>query len=219
MVIKIPHPTFEEEKKLWEKGFYVIGVDEVGRGAFAGPVVTGAVVFGSDILQQELPGMFKEIHDSKLLKPQKRREISQCIKKTSYCSFVSETSVSIINKIGIGKATFVSFRNVITQVQKFINKPLFVLVDGFHIQYLKGIGLKNQKAIVKGDQKSISIASASIIAKVYRDHLMEQLDTKFPQYQFGLHKGYGTKIHQQAIKKYGLSKIHRTSFNLEQFLH
>lgn len=93
-----------------------------------------------------------------------------------------------------------------------------MLIDGFNIKYLKGIGLKNQKGIIKGDRKSISIAAASIIAKVHRDKLMRKLNRKYPQYGFHRNKGYGTKFHQTAIKNHGLSEIHRTSFNLSKFL-
>lgn len=205
-------PTFDEEKKLWEKGYCVIGIDEVGRGAFAGPLIVGAVVF-----DKENP-LLSEINDSKLLKPLKRNELSKIIEQCSFCSTVASIPVSTINKLGIGKANQMAFRKVISQIRKIINhEKLFVLVDGFHVKYLRGIGLKNQKAIIKGDQKSVSIAAASIIAKVHRDRLMRSLSKKYPVYKFGKNKGYGTKDHQEAIKRFGLCKLHRKSFNLQKF--
>ena len=88
----------------------------------------------------------------------------------------------------------------------------FVLIDAFHIKYLRGIGLKNQKAIKKGDQKSISIAAASIIAKVFRDSLMQKLTKRYGKYRWGVNKGYGTKVHQEAILKYVATRLHRKQF-------
>ena len=118
-----------------------------------------------------------------------------------------------------------AFRKVLRQVytetrrgsqDKLKIKNFFVLVDGYPIKYLPG-GLKNQKAIIKGDQKSISIAAASIIAKVYRDSFMMEFHKKYPQYGIANHKGYGTKEHRENLRIYGLSKIHRTSFNLSKY--
>lgn len=116
----------------------------------------------------------------------------------------------------IGKATMIAFRKAIRSIMREVlstNKDgsFFILMDGFKINYLKKV---EQKAIVKGDAKCYSIAAASIIAKVTRDQLMRNISEKFPEFNFSHHKGYGTKQHQIAIQKYGLSKIHRTSFNL-----
>lgn len=91
-------------------------------------------------------------------------------------------------------------------------RKFFVLVDAFHIKYLRGIGLKNQKAIVKGDQRSISIAAASIVAKVYRDSLMRRLSVRNSKYRWGVNKGYGTKLHQEAIIQFGITNLHRRQF-------
>ncbi|MBI2031083.1 MAG: ribonuclease HII [Candidatus Levybacteria bacterium] len=216
-------PTFKEEQKLWKKNCsFVIGVDEVGRGAFAGPVVAGAVIFKKGAYFKT--GVLSEINDSKLLNSKKREVISKEITKQSLLHTTSVINLSVINKFGIGKATQMAIRKAIKlilwQIME-INKgkpPIFVLADGFHVRYIRGIGLVNQKAIIKGDQKSISIAAASIIAKVYRDKLMRKLNKKYPGYGFSKNKGYGTKKHREALKKYGLSKIHRKSFNLSKFL-
>lgn len=197
------HPTFEEEEKLWKKGFLcVAGLDEVGRGAFAGPVVVSAVIFLRNSWFES------EINDSKLLKPRTREKLVKFIKKKALCFSIAEIPVREINKHGIGKATQMGFRKAIKLLPV---KPDFLLIDAF---YIKHLNRKNQKPIKKGDQKSISIASASIIAKVYRDKLMRQVHHKYPRYRFAKNKGYGTKQHQERIKEYGLSRIHRKSFNL-----
>lgn len=200
-------PSLKEEKALWKKGYkYVVGIDEVGRGAFAGPVVAGAVIFPLDL--RFLDG----VNDSKLLKPRQREFLSQIIKKEAHCFSIAEISVHAINKYGVGKATQMAFRKAIKLLRV---KPDYLLIDAF---YVRNMNRKNQKAIKKGDQKSVSIAAASIIAKVHRDKIMKKLGAKYPQYKLAKNKGYGTKEHQKALKKFGLSKFHRTSFNLSKFL-
>ncbi|MBI2315391.1 ribonuclease HII [Candidatus Daviesbacteria bacterium] len=200
-------PTFNIEKKLWNYGYYYIaGLDEVGRGSFAGPVVVGAVIFPKDIILPE------GIADSKLLRPKKRGKLAEEIKKKALTFSIAEISVGKINKLGIGKATQMAFRKSIKLLSK---TPDFILIDAF---YIKHLNRKRQKAVKDGDKICASISAASIIAKVYRDKLMEKLHIKYPQYGFAKHKGYGTKLHQEAIKKYGLSRIHRKSFNLNKFL-
>lgn len=199
-------PTLDFERKLWRKGYSnVCGVDEVGRGAFAGPVCAGAVIF---------PKNFKfitGIADSKLLNFDQRQKMDSLIKKHCLSWAVSEISVSVINKVGIGKATQMAFRKVIKLLEK---KAEFVLIDAF---YIKHFSRKYQLAIIKGDQVCASISAASIIAKVYRDKLMMSLAKNYPDYDFFRNKGYGTKLHREALAKYGLSKVHRLSFNLEKF--
>lgn len=211
-------PTLKEEKKLWKKGYNcVIGIDEVGRGAFAGPIVAGAVVFSKKIVKNK--NLLSEIDDSKLLTPLKREKLNKMIKKSAFFYTVAKINVPTINKLGIGKANQMVFRKVLKKMQKKIGeKKLFVIVDGFHVRYLKGIGLKNQKAIIKGDKKCVSIAAASIIAKVYRDRLMQKLHKTYPNYFFAKNKGYGTKKHQKALMKYGFCILHRRSFRLEKFV-
>ncbi len=200
-------PTLEIENKLWKSGYsYICGIDEVGRGSFAGPVCVGAVIFPKNC------ELIEGVADSKLLTPRKREKMDRLIKKLALSWFVSEISVSVINKVGIGKATQMAFRKAVKSLDK---KPDFVLIDAF---YIKHFNRKNQKPVKDGDKICASISAASIIAKVYRDDLMRKLDKKYPQYGFDKHKGYGTKLHQLAIKKYGLSRIHRKSFNLQKFL-
>lgn len=200
-------PTLDIEKKFWNLGYtHICGLDEVGRGCFAGPVVVGAVIFPPDITLPE------GIADSKLLKPEQRDKLSASIKNQALCWSVVEISVGDINKLGIGQATQKAFRKAL----KLLSKPAdFILIDAFYIRHFNR---KKQKAVKDGDKICASISAASIIAKVYRDKLMKRLHKKYPQYGFAKHKGYGTKQHQEAIKKYGLSRIHRKSFNLVKFL-
>ena len=166
-------PSFDEEKILWDLGFdYVLGIDEVGRGAFAGPIFAASVVFPKNLKASFLD----EVNDSKLLKPRKREELSEKIKETALSFSVSSVEINLIDKHGIGYANKMAFRKVIADtILKLNGGKYFVLVDGFHVKFVRKIGLKNQKAIVKGDQKSISIAAASILAKVERDKLMRRL--------------------------------------------
>ena len=200
-------PTLDFEIDLWNKGYLnICGLDEVGRGCFAGPVVVGAVIFSRGVV---LPD---GIRDSKLLKPEKRKDLSKKIKESALDFAISEVSVEVINKLGIGKATQIAFFNA---VKNFKKDPDFLLIDAF---YINNIDRKKQKPIIRGDGICMTIAAASIIAKVYRDELMEKLSIEYPEYGFTRNKGYGTKEHREAIKKYGLTKLHRTSFNLEKFL-
>lgn len=212
----IKKPSFRQEHLHWKNGIeFVIGIDEVGRGAFAGPIVAAAVVFSKNIDIK----LLKEINDSKLLKPIIRKKLSDEIKKSCLDYSIETIDINYINKYGIGKANTAVFRKVLKDIiSKIPNKKYFILIDGFHKKYLPG-GIKKQKGIVKGDRISLSIASASIIAKVYRDDLMKKYSKSFPNFQFSRNKGYGTKIHKQAIKTYGLTKIHRTSFNLEKYIY
>ncbi|HSX40689.1 MAG TPA: ribonuclease HII [Candidatus Saccharimonadales bacterium] len=207
-------PDFSFEKNLWDSGYLVIGADEVGRGAFAGPVVTAAVVFPKNFVIKDK--RLSEINDSKLLSAQKREMLAKLIKEHALFYEIVSVNVGIINRVGIGKATHMAFRKAVKDICKN-NTSCYLLIDGFYVKYVKTLGLKKQKAIIKGDRKSISIAAASIIAKVYRDDLMRKLHKKHPQYQFGENKGYGTKEHRNALKTYGLCPLHRTSFSLNKF--
>src|SRR3972149_2810965 len=205
-ILKQLQPNFSFEKALWKKGYkFIAGVDEVGRGCFAGPVVAGCVVFSHK--PYKLGNI--RVDDSKKLSLKQRREASFWIKENALVWGIGEASVSLINRIGMGKATKVAFRRAI----KAVNKKLdFLLIDAFYIPYVRGLKRKNQKAIVDGDEKSITIAAASIIAKVYRDSLMKKLSSKHPKYGWERNKGYGTKEHLGALRKYGLTRHHRKQF-------
>lgn len=201
-------PTLQIEHKLWKSGYrHIAGLDEVGRGCFAGPVVVGAVVFPSSV---KLPD---GIADSKLLKFRQREKLAAKIKDQAICWSIAEIETAVINKVGIGKATQMAFRKALRLLSVQAD---FVVIDAF---YIKHFNRKNQKAIKDGDKICASISAASIIAKVHRDKLMRKLSRKYPRYGFAKHKGYGTKAHQEAIYNHGLSRVHRRSFRLDKFLN
>lgn len=194
-------PSLDIETSLWQKGHSkIVGIDEVGRGSWAGPMVAAGVIFPQDF---QIPD---GLADSKLLKARERERLAIII--TSQSRFaIQEVSVATIDKIGIGKATNFLFKKIVKNLN-----PDFCLIDAFYIKYFPK---RRQMAVKNGDKICASIAAASIIAKVYRDSLMRKLHFQYPHYGFGKHKGYGTKFHQQAIKDFGFTKIHRTSYHLD----
>jgi ribonuclease HII len=194
--------TFSEEIKLWEAGLRIVaGLDEVGRGSWAGPVVAAAVIF---------PPLIKPpfaIFDSKLLGSREREKLAKEITKVALWTSIAKIDLATINRVGIGQATQFAFRKAIRLLPAF---PEFFLIDAFYIRYLTR---KKQKPIKKGDRVCASIAAASILAKVYRDRLMRETGRKFPEYGFGRHKGYGTKRHQEALEEFGVLPIHRHKYS------
>lgn len=214
---KAMDPTFDYERKLWERGLrFVGGADEVGRGAFAGPVVAAVVVF--DPLNINWP---KDviIRDSKKMTPRAREIASLWIKQNSYWG-IGEVGVKTINKIGMGKATKRAFRQAIAEVHYHLPKRLdHLLVDAFFVPYAKGLSKLRQTAIVKGDEVSFSIAAASIVAKVYRDGIMNKLgrEAKYKKYRWFQNAGYGTEEHRKAILAYGKTIHHRTDYLVKLF--
>jgi ribonuclease HII len=227
-VNKFSLPNLKYETGLWEKGFAVIGVDEVGRGAFAGPLFAGGVIFPPTTNDERLTTLLSYgINDSKKLKPNERKMLAKVIQNESLAYHISFIDVPIINRVGIGKATLMAMRNVVKSLREKLElgveplqgfnplsfpSGLFVLVDGFYVKRLKGVGLENQRGIVNGDSISLSIAAASIIAKVSRDNHMRKLSAKYKQYGWGRNKGYGTAFHREAIARYGSTALHRTAF-------
>lgn len=201
-------PSFSYEAELWKKGHTVIGIDEVGRGAFAGPVGVGGVIFESDLTSSKKEKLLElGINDSKKLTAKKREYLSKKIKEMAKAWHVSFVDVTVINEIGIGKAVYLGMREVYGHLKSAAHNP-HLIIDAFTIPGLK----IPQTGIIKGDCLSISIASASIIAKVERDALMENMAKKYPVYGFERHKGYGTSYHRSAITANGLSNIHREAF-------
>ena len=195
-------PTLDFEVSLWAKGVnFICGIDEVGRGSWAGPLVAAGVILPRGFVLPEL------LADSKLLNSAQRLKVGNIVKKQALSFSIAQVAPGLIDKIGLTKATSMAFRNV---VKGLTIKPDFCLVDAF---YIKHFDKKKQQPIIHGDRLCASIAAASIIAKVYRDNLMKKLHFQHPQYGFSRHKGYGTKFHQQAILKYGFLKIHRHSYN------
>jgi ribonuclease HII len=197
-------PDYSIEKEIFVKGF-IAGIDEAGRGPLAGPVVAAAVIL-PDV---DLFGF--GINDSKKLTKKRREELYFLLKEKSRTFGVGIVDNTIIDEINILQATQKAMRKA---VESLAFKPDFLLVDG---NYFNDFGIPHKK-IVKGDSKSISIASASIIAKVVRDGWMvEVADRLYPEYGFAKHKGYGTKEHYRAIEKHGLCPLHRRSF-LKKFI-
>ena len=176
----------------------IVGVDEAGRGPLAGPVVAAAVIINEHF--EEL----KEINDSKKLTEKKREKLYDLILKKCFVGIGVATEKEI-DEINILNATFLAMRRALEKVENYD----IVLVDGNHkIREYNG----KQQEIIKGDGKSLSIAAASIIAKVYRDSLMRDLAEKYPEYKFEKNKGYGTKVHREMIGEHGPCEIHRRSF-------
>ena len=191
-------PDFRYEKKYWNAGINcVAGVDEVGRGCFAGPIMAGCVIFDKNTIYNVqgttlYSGRTIIINDSKQLTPRQREIADKWIRKNAVAFGIGQASVAQINKLGIKKASEIAFRKAI----KNCGKPVdYLLIDAFYIPFVKGLRRKKQQAIIKGDTKSISIAAASIIAKVYRDNFMLKLSKhpKYRKYGWGRNKGYGTK--------------------------
>ena len=211
-------PNLSHEIELWKKGFTVIGIDEVGRGAFAGPLFVGGVVFNPTTNDKRITELQScGIDDSKRLKPNFRKKLTKIIQNESLAYHISSIGVSEINRFGIGKATFSAMRDVVKSLRETLRQaqgepPIFVLIDGFYVKYLNGIGLKNQRRIIGGDGISLSIAAASIIAKVARDKHMRKLSARFPKYGWSHNKGYGTDFHRAQIVKFGLTPLHRKDF-------
>ncbi len=202
-----PHLKFETE--IWNTNALTCGIDEVGRGCFAGPLVAAGVILKpiQDIATQKYILSFG-INDSKLLSKQKRELIKKVTQEYILFSTVQYVSIEDINLDGIGNANKKAFLKVAQEVLK--NHPdVIFLTDAFKIPE---INTSIQKNIIRGDKTSISIALASIVAKVSRDNFMENLSTEFPVYGFEKHKGYGTKLHREFLKTHGPCKHHRTEF-------
>lgn len=188
------------EKKYFSRGFRVAGVDEAGRGPLAGPVVAAAVCAREMVY-------IDHVYDSKSLTPQKRAALKKLILAHPSLSVgIGVVSVEEIDAINILNASLLAFSLALKQIKDSID---IALLDGNKTSpYWDG----RQEAIVKGDQKSFLISAASIIAKETRDELMSMAHHRFPEYQFSRHKGYGTKLHLEALTRFGPCEIHRKSF-------
>lgn len=189
----------EFENEGYKKGYvYIGGIDEAGRGPLAGPVVASVVVFkqGTKI---------EGINDSKKLSEAKREELFDIIKKEALDYGIGIVNNEEIDEFNILNATYMAMKKALNCLKK---SPDYLLIDAATIP---GVDIA-QNPIIKGDSKSISIAAASILAKVTRDNLMYQYDEMYPEYGFKGHKGYGTKEHYEAIEKHGITPIHRKSF-------
>jgi ribonuclease HII len=226
------YPNLKEEKKLWKKGYkVVVGLDEAGRGPLAGPIVAAAVVINPKhqapnhkrkcfrnlkIGNWNLFGIWNlefgnlRVRDSKKLIPKQREKLYELITKSPFIKWgIGKVSEKVIDKINIFEATKLAMKKAIKNLERKLKRKVdFLILDGNF-----KIDLKiPQKSIIKGDEKVLSCAIASIIAKVTRDKIMEKYAKKFPEYGFEKHKGYPTKFHLKMLRKYGSCKIHRKSF-------
>ena len=191
---------------MWEieNGLYseavqcICGIDEAGRGPLAGPVCAAAVILPQGL---EIPGLT----DSKKLSDKKRQELFPVIMEQAIAYGIGFASHEEIDEINILQATFLAMQRAMDQLNV---KPDLALIDG---NRQKDFGIP-VKTVVKGDSLSANIAAASVLAKVTRDNVMEELANKYPEYGFEIHKGYGTKAHYEALRAYGASEVHRMSF-------
>jgi len=200
---------FYIERRIAKKGFgNIAGIDEAGRGALFGPVVAAAVMFPSSYIRKKLHGWLKDVNDSKLLSVKKRRKLYPLILKQAISVGVGMATNHEIDQNNILWASKEAMKRAVGDMAE---EPDFLLVDGlelYNVNYL-------QEKVFKGDQKSITIASASIVAKVVRDYMIIKLSRKFHGYSLERNKGYGTREHYLALEKLGPTVFHRTSFSLK----
>ena len=201
-------PDLFYEKKLWQAYKYIAGMDEAGRGALAGPVCVGAVILSCNDprLTQTLSG----VRDSKQLNPRKRNQLAPQIKETATSWGIGFATADEIDTLGIVPATRLAASRAVEMLHYF---PDFLLTD-FRLE-LPELDVP-QAALVKGDQHSLSIAAASILAKTARDDIMREMDIAYLEYGFSKHKGYGTAIHLEKIQALGYSPIHRKTFKIKK---
>lgn len=193
-------PNYEYENAAAERGYrFVCGVDEAGRGPLAGPVCAAAVILPEGLVIEGLD-------DSKKLTEKKREALYEIIKEKAVAYGVAYGTLCEIEELNILEATYLAMNRA---VEVLSVKPDFALIDGNRVP--RGLTIPCE-TVVKGDSKSMSVAAASVLAKVTRDRLMLEYDVKYPQYDFKKHKGYGTREHTELIKKYGPCEIHRLSF-------
>lgn len=189
---------WEKERTLAKEGYqYIAGLDEVGRGPLAGPVVAACVILP---LECKLPGL----NDSKKLSPAEREELAELIMRKAVAWSIGSVDNQEIDRLNILQATK---KAMLMAISNIAYKPDYLLIDALELE--SSIA---QEGIIQGDSHSASIAAASILAKTYRDSLMVDLDELYPEYGFSVHKGYGTAQHYEALRQYGPCPIHRQSF-------
>lgn len=201
-------PSLELETKLWKSGLTLVaGLDEAGRGALAGPVAVGVVILPAEptLLASTLSGA----RDSKQMTPLERDSLAPRIRETALAWAVGFASAEEIDQQGIVRAVRLAALRALHQIEVV---PQYLLTD-FRLE-LPQIDIP-QQSYVRGDARCLSIACASILAKIERDALMRELDAQYPGYGLGKHKGYGTQAHRSAMERLGLSPIHRRSFRFK----
>jgi ribonuclease HII len=198
-----PLPTLNTEHRLWQTGYgWVAGVDEVGRGALAGPVVAAALMLPAGA---PLAGVWSEVGDSKLISPARRIALVPRIQEAALCWGIGAVEAAVIDAVGIATATR---QAMMAAVEALAPRPDFLLLDWVRLPQLNIA----QESRVRADQEIVSVAAASILAKVHRDALMVALHERYPAYGFAANKGYGTAAHLAALKQHGPCCEHRHSF-------
>jgi len=196
----VPTPTLERERALWARGYeYVAGIDEVGRGPLAGPVVAAAVVFDQE------QGPIEGLRDSKKMTAKQRDEVSEAVRAAARAWAIGAASVREIDRRNIRRATALAMQRAVARLPL---SPDYVIIDGRPMPELE----YEHDAIVGGDATSMSIAGASVLAKCVRDHLMQLLDKRYPKFGWGGNKGYGTVEHMAMLDDIGPTPHHRRSF-------
>lgn len=198
----------DTERHCWERGIaHLAGLDEAGRGPLAGPVVAAAVVMDKDFILRELTGSLAGLTDSKQLTPKRREKFAAILQESvPHVQFgIGVATVAEIDSINILQATYLAMRRSLVALPSL---PQHVLVDGLPVPELPC----PSTALVKGDSRSLLIAAASVIAKVTRDRMMFELHTRYPEYGFAGHKGYGCRSHVQALFEFGPCPEHRMTF-------
>ncbi|MBN2403159.1 MAG: ribonuclease HII [Spirochaetes bacterium] len=198
--------SFEIEKKLLTKGFKIIaGIDEAGRGALAGPLSVGLVIYDQSFIQNPTKDILSQIRDSKELSPERRIEALNLINREAFYVHTAIIPHHIIDKLNINRATEYAVRSLLKIVSP---NPDIIIMDG-NFKFNLGVPFI---PVIKGDSKSITIASASIAAKVKRDRIMDKYELIYPGYSFIKNKGYGTSEHREAITRLGPCVIHRQTY-------
>ncbi len=204
------NPTLHFERKAWQAGYEVVaGADEVGRGAWAGPMVAGAVVLPQDAgVRRRLTRLLNQsnlvVRDSKQVSPDDRQRIVDILQALSIPTAVSELSPAEVDELGVGAANRTLLYRAITSLERVD----YALLDAFSVSDIRC----DWQAVKHGDQRCLSIALASIVAKVHRDEIMIYMDESYPGYGFRQHKGYGTRAHADALRTLGACDQHRKSF-------
>ena len=204
MPSRLVRPSQDEERRLHSLGFsQVAGIDEVGRGSLAGPVVAAAVVL-PDLRRRRNPRLAL-VRDSKMLTPRQRQQAASCVREVALGVGVGAAGTDEIEGQGIVPATHLAMARALEALTK---SPEHLLVDALRLTW----GYVPCTPVVRGDQQCTAIAAASVVAKVYRDELMADLDAEHPGYGFARHKGYGTRVHLEALARLGPTPVHRRNF-------
>jgi ribonuclease HII len=205
IIRNLPRPSLRLERRFLSQGLRLIaGIDEAGRGAWAGPVVAAAIILPLD--RPDLTSALNGVNDSKQLPARERERLSEIISRVAVSIGVGGAGPGEVDRDGLIAATRAAMQRAVAMLQP---QPEALLIDAVNLQSLISIP---QRFLNYGDSISLSIAAASIVAKVSRDRAMTVLDSRYPGYGFAQHKGYGTAVHRAALEQIGVSEVHRASY-------